>query len=238
VTDLSQIAAEINDNLKRLKEDQVKSDPENCQLFIYMTVIREGNRADDTVLVAHDKEKALKALAIAARGLDADIVVFSFEGMSTTQTVNPDTGKEWEPGEQQEYANKHGYGDVVTECLVTTVVSRHEKKHVGISQGYVQEDAKVLWLEPDILESYDSTQGVIPDTLRRIMEVPKLGDEIPVEIMKQVHQDLGGERARFHQDVAIMRVLGDEQLVVGAMLQAQKGSLRQQLIEERFGSMQ
>jgi hypothetical protein len=185
--------------------------------------------------VASDRDKALQALNIAANGMNADYVSFAFEGWRAFQETNPDTGESWGPGEMQAYVEKHGAGDVIGECINTFVADR--RGNVAFStMSFAQKGSSVEWIDEDLREADGSAMGYIPSSIEQIMKQQKMSERVP-QVLQRMGEELGEERAMFHQDMAILNVIGEQEpkLLLGAVLQAEKGTLRQELIHERFG---
>jgi len=230
LTDIKEIANSLSKAIRDTKMDSAKADPEDCQLNIYMHVMR-GNHSADTILIGFDRDKSLHALNIAAAGMDADYISLSYEGWVCEQEINPDTGEGWGEGEMHEYVQKHGKDGVVGEGITTYVVDRNQEVAFR-AQPYTQHGPEIEWHD-DRAEAVTGAGGYIPETLKRIMAQPKFTDLIP-EVMKAMGDDLGEERRLFHQDMAILRAISEQELIFGASLMAEKGSLREQLIRERF----
>lgn len=229
--------------MKRTKEDWVATKPENTDLAIYLHFYR-GDNLVATVVCPLDRDTALKAGMIGARGFNADTMAATFEGYHSNLPDSPVTGKPWKHMEMQylaqtsqEAIEKHW----VNECLTTSV---HERGggFAMHSQSFIVRDDKVEWLETDLeLVTDDDTrgQGVMFDYLQQSMAAPTVMEQIKADgstASKLMLALINDPQAQlFHSDIATISALKDKELATAVMLTAEPGSDREQWITERFG---
>jgi hypothetical protein len=237
---------QISELMKQTKEDWVASNPENTDLAIYLHFWR----ADDLAVMVQcplDRDTGLNAGIVGAAGFAATTMSITFESYNSTEPVSPNTGKPWEPHEMQytfeavpENREKHW----VTECLTTTA---HERggDFALTSLPFVIEGNKVIWKEETLTISSgtdgEGGGGVMFDYLQDAMARPTLEEAIDEKsesdpMLKMVTGLIDDpERRLFHTDMAVYKTLEERKLITAVMFRAEAGSLREELIRERFG---
>lgn len=238
---------QITDLMKNTKESWVATRPENPDLAIYLHFWR----GDDLAVMLQtplDRDTALEVGHVGAAGFAATAMSITFESYHSTERISPNTGEPWKPHEMQytveavpENKEKHW----VLECLST---SAHERggEYCFSSLPYWIEDFQVRWGEEQAIYSTSNTegesaQGYMFDYLQNAMSQPTL-EEVMAEKAKTepVYEMMSGlvpepERRLFHTDMATFHSLEERKLVTTGMFAAEPGSLREELIKERFG---
>jgi hypothetical protein len=229
--------------MRRTKDDWVATRPENTDLAIYLHFYR-GDDLVATVVCPLDRDTALQAGMIGAKGFCADTMTATFEGYHSHLPESPVTGKPWKHMEMQylaqtsqEAIEKHW----VNECLTT---SAHQRGggFAMYSQSFIVRGDKVEWLETDFdLVTNDETkgEGIMFDYLQQSMAAPTVMEQIKADgspaskLMLSLISD--PETQLFHSDIATISALKDKQLATAVVLAAPSGSAREQWITERFG---
>jgi hypothetical protein len=240
--DLKEKTDHVVEVMRRTKEDWVATKPENPDLAIYLHFYR-GDDLIATVICPLDRDTALKAGMIGARGFCADTMTATFEGYHSNLPESPITGKPWKHMEMQylaqtsqEAIEKHW----VNECLTT---SSHERGggFAVSSQSFIIRDDKVEWLDKDLeLVSKDGRgEGVMFDYLQRSMSEPTVMETIKNDGSKVSKLMLAlisdPEAQLFHSDIATISALKEKQLATAVVLSARSGSEREQWLTERYG---
>lgn len=245
--DLKVLLHEVSELMRKLKEDWVKSDPENPDLAIYLHLWRDGELA----VMAQcplDRDTALQAAQIGAMGFGAEALSCTFESYHTEHENNPLTGKHWEHMEMQQVAQtipdalEKGW---VVECLTTSIHSRLGAYGLQ-SLAYRYKDGGIEWLteKSEVIDSEHPEEGkgggVMFDVLQMAITTPTIEEriaEMPKDSMGAV---LSGtitdpEERLFHTDMATIAALKERELVAVVMLTAEPGSNRARWIDERLG---
>lgn len=225
---------------RTVKEEHVRRVKGKVGRTDIMTFI-EFYRGDDVVAVLWhqpDRDTMLDAVWLGAAGFSADVVAVTMETFHTTLSENPVTGRTWGSGEMAEVAAEHdglAKGWVV-ETLVTEVANRAGDSR-QVLQGYVIAGRTVEWVdEQDSEEMGAEVGGVVPETILAAMNNASLAQEIARLEITPDRLGLSGERMQTHADIATVKVLeaklGHAYPMV--MLWAPPGSVRAQIIRERF----
>lgn len=240
---------QVSDLMRTTKEDWVATEPENTDLAIYLHFWR----GDEMVVMLQtplDRDTGLEAGHVGAAGFAATSMAITFESYHSSEGKSPNTGKPWEPHEMQytfEAVPENRTHHWVTECLSTTV---HERGggFCFSSWPYVIENGKVVWGEKtlDFMAGEDDTkaQGVMFEYLQHAMSQPTL-EEVIAEKSKDdpMAAMMAGlvtdpEQRLFHTDMATITMLEERKLITIAMLAAEPGTAREEMIRERLGDQE
>lgn len=236
--DVKEITNAVSSSLRNVKERMVADNPEDCQPLMTVYFFRDDDIM--AMMMCLERDKALATAWLGASGFAAQAIGLASEAWAPLVEINPDTGQRWNGGEPAAYAEKHGIGDVVGESLVCSVVDRAGNITYS-EQKFRQNGSKVEWLiDPEItLADKGEPVGYIPDVMLQAMKQPTLAERIkedsgvdPARLGEMF--ELSPERQKFHMDMAVIRQLVDRQLIVGMILEAEPGSERAELIEERM----
>lgn len=245
--DLQEKTSQITEVMKKTKEDWVASRPENTDIAIYLHFWR----GDDLVVTLQcevDRDKAIQAGDIGAMGFGADTMAITFESFHSNIGESPLTGERWRPHEMQyvfEAEPRNAVEHWVDECITTTA---HERggAYILASNGYRITGDKVIWTEEQMHISSDdeegSAAGVMFDYLQHAMANPTIEEKIAEESKTNPLSALMGslvedpERRLFHTDMATLTSLNDRGLIKTALVGAEPGSVREELLTERLGN--
>jgi hypothetical protein len=234
--------------MKRTKEDWVATKPDNTDIAIYLHFWR----GDDLVITLQcevDRDKAMAAGDIGAMGFGADTMAITFESFHSNEGKSPLTGKQWRPHEMQfvfEAEPRNAVEHWVDECITTTA---HERGGAFIlnSDGYRISGDKVEWTEQQMHISSETEEGqaagVMFEYLQHAMASPTIEQKIAEDaksnpltaVMGQMLVD-DPERRLFHTDMATLTALNERGLIQTAVVGAEPGSVREELLTERLGN--
>lgn len=237
ITDALEVAC---GGARRVKEEhvrRVKGKPDRTDIMTVVACYRGGNRVG-AVFTPPDRDRMLRIAWLAAAGFSADLLTVTME--SWTGTTNPLTGKDWGPGEMSDaVANHDGLAKGwITECLMTQVCNRAGDA-MARNQPYILHGRVVEWLDVAQIDSNDedmSLTGIVPEALVAAMNQPAVDHWMSRDRLATALVDsLGLERSRAHMDVATVTALADrEGNDVLVALEAKPGTVREQVIRERF----
>ena len=243
--DIQEKASQITEVMKKTKEEWVATKPANPDIAIYLHFWR----GDDLVITLQcpvDRDTATAAGEIGAMGFAADTMAITFESFHSSLGKSPLTGENWRPQEMQyvfEAEPRNATEHWVAECVTTTI---HERggDYALISHGYTIEDDQVVWTEEQMHVSSDNDDGhaagVMFEYLQHAMAnqtiEEKLREEGKTNPMTQFVTTLVDEpeRRQFHTDMATLTALTERKLITTALIGAVPGSLREELLQERF----
>ena len=200
------------------------------ELMVYVSLWREE---PVLTLVSTNRDDALHAAYVAAVGADAERIGITFEGWRAREMTNPDTGKDWGPGEMSEYNEKHPENDVIYSGILTYVLARDGESVVKSAEIITGEHGSVA--KPDEIDEVLEFRGYIPENLKAAMDQGTLSDMMPPGVAAKAEEALGHTRRYYHQDRAIIRELFDRNKIVAVMIFAVAGSEREALINEQVG---
>ena len=234
--------------MKRTKEDWVATKPENTDIAIYLHFWR-GDEMVITLQCEVNRDTALAAGDIGAMGFGADTMAITFESFHSNTKTSPLSGKDWRPHEMQyvfEAEPRNAVEHWVDECITTTA---HERggAYVLSSNGYRIVKNRVEWTEDQmhiVSEDDDEGQaaGAMFDYLQRAMAAPTIEQKIAEDAKTNPLTAMMGvlvedpERRLFHTDMATLTALNDRKLIQTAMVGAEPGSVREELLIERLGN--
>lgn len=193
-----------------------------------------------------DRDRMLGLAHIAAIGFGADVLAVTMETYQALgdgqggKPINPTTGEQWGPGEMQQAAEEHdavarGW---ITEALMTQVLNRAGDTSM-VCQPYRITGRVVEWDDfPLPGEGDPRAEGIVPDALARAMSAESIDVIAHRMFGHAATAGLSPERARAHQDVAVVKVIG-EQYPDGdvlVLLTAEPGTVRQQVLRDRLPS--
>lgn len=245
--DLREKTAQITDVMKKTKEDWVATEPENADIAIYLHFWR----GDDLVVTLQcevDRDKAIAAGEIGAMGFAADSMAITFESYHSNVPNSPLTGNRWRPQEMQyvfETEPRNATERWVDECITTT---SHERggAYILSSNGYRIVKNRVEWtdarLEVSSADEDGEAAGSMFEYLQNAMAQPTIKDKIDedakVNPLMAMASDLVGdeERRLFHIDMAALTALNERKLITSALVAAEAGTLREELLKDRLGN--
>ncbi len=245
--DLREKTTQITEVMKKTKEDWVATKPENTDIAIYLHFWR----GDDLVVTLQcevDRDTAIAAGDIGAMGFGADTMAITFESFHSNEGKSPLTGEPWRPHEMQyvfEAEPRNAVEHWVDECITTTM---HERGggYVLSSNGYRIVGDKVIWTEEQMHISSEVEEGeaagVMFDYLQHAMAAPtieeKIAEDAKTNPLSAMMSDLidEPERRLFHTDMATLTALNDRKLIQTALIGAEPGTLREELLQERVGN--
>lgn len=197
-----------------------------------------GDRQVALVFTHPDRDRMLDIAHMAAVGFSADVLAVTMETFSARILENPVTGEPWGHGEMAQVVEQHdglakGW---VHEALMTQVLNRAGDV-AGRIQPYVLDGGRTVeWVDTPPDAEGAELRGLVPDALAAAMAEPTMLQHAGRDMMaRHLLAELGAERAAAHADVGVVRVLeeryGGEVMV---LLAAEPGSVREQVIRERF----
>jgi hypothetical protein len=250
--DLQEKTQIITEVMKQTKEQWVRTKPENTDIAIYLHFFR----GDDLVITLQcevDRDKAMAAGEIGAMGFGADTMAITFESFHSNEGKSPLTGKQWRPHEMQyvfEAEPRNAVEHWVDECITTTA---HERGGAFVlsSNGYRIMKSKTVWMvewtEQQMHISSETEEGqaagVMFEYLQHSMANQTIEEKIAEDaksnplsaVMGQMLVD-EPERRLFHTDMATITALNDRKLIQTALVAAEPGSVREELLTERLGN--
>lgn len=244
--DLQEKTNQITEVMKKTKEEWVATKPENTDIAIYVHFWR----GDDLVITLQcevDRDTAMAAGQVGAMGFGADTMALTFESFHSNLGKSPVTGENWRPHEMQyvfEAEPRNATEHWVDECITTTL---HERGggYVLSSNGYQIEKNKVTWTEDQMLvlsdeESDGHAAGAMFEFLQHAMTQPTIEQAManasnPLTAMMATLVD-DPERRLFHTDMATLTSLNERKLIKTALVGAEPGSVREQMLTERLGN--
>jgi hypothetical protein len=243
---LDQKLDSLVETMRATKESWVATQPENTDLAIYAHFWR-GEEMVASVVCHLDRDAGLQAAQIGARGFNASTVALTFESYNSELPESPITGEGWRPGEMQYVAQTQPQAfekNWVHECITTSI---HERGGGFALRGlpYRIKDHRVEWLEESLRltsEEGGGGAGFMFELLQEAMEAPMLDDLLSDaseqdSALAMVLKVIADEEVKtYHADAATVQFLTDRQLIIAAMLSAEPGSKREQLLSERFGA--
>ena len=245
--DLQEKTTLITDLMKKTKEDWVATKPENTDIAIYLHFWR-GDDLIITLQCAVDRDKAMAAGEIGAMGFGADTMAITFESFHSNEGKSPLTGEQWRPHEMQyvfEAEPRNAVEHWVDECVTTTI---HERggRYILASNGYRISGIKVVWTEEQLHISSDNEDenaaGVMFEYLQHSMANPTIEEKIAEDAKTNPLTAMMGslvedpERRLFHTDMATLTALNERGLINSALVGAEPGSVREELLTERLGN--
>lgn len=200
-------------------------------------VVFRGDAEVAVVMAQGARNEVLRAARLCIGGFEADVLVFTSDTYHSTLPVNPRTGKDWAPNEMADVADhyegrENGW---VSDAIHVMVVNRAGDA-VATSVPYQKVSRRrIEWGEPWVMspdeEKGEHLSGVIPDTLLAYMKEPPLMVSMhSLGVDPQKLFGLSPERARAHADIAVSRLLTEQDCAV--ILSAVPGSVRQQVFKE------
>lgn len=245
--DLQEKTTQITEVMKTTKNDWVASKPENTDIAIYLHFWR----GDDLVVTLQcevDRDKAIQAGDMGAMGFGADTMAITFESFHSNEPKSPITGEDWRPHEMQyvfEAEPRNATEHWVDECITTTI---HERGggYVLASNGYRIVKDQVTWTEEQLYISSDDANGhaagMMFDYLQHAMSRPTIEDAITKDAETNPISSFMGAQVTepevrlFHTDMATLTALNDRGLIQSALIGAEPGSVREELLSERLGN--
>lgn len=245
--DIREKTQAITEVMKKTKEDWVATRPENTDIAIYLHFWR----GDDLIITLQcevDRDTAMAAGEVGAMGFGADTMAITFESFHSNEPNSPLSGKRWRPHEMQyvfEAVPENAVEHWVDECLTTTL---HERGggYVLNSNGYRINGGELIWTEAQMhVTSEDedgSAAGVMFEYLQHAMAAPTIEEKIvedaktnPLSAMMATLVE-ESERRLFHTDMATLTALNERGLIKSALVGAEPGTLREELLTERVGN--
>ncbi len=147
------------------------------------------------VTIAGDMRMIAGAIAAAAVGFDADMLVFIAESYTTELEDNPVTGKRWCRGEISDVATNHAGVELgwIREQMMVTAVNRAGDSGVATATFVATSDG-VTWEPAEITDSITGEagdwSGMVVEVLREVMERPSASVNVPDAGMTRAQQDL------------------------------------------------
>lgn len=245
--DLREKTDQITEVMKQTKEEWVATKPENTDIAIYLHFWR----GDDLVITLQcevDRDKAMMAGDMGAMGFGADTMAITFESFHSNEGKSPLTGEQWRPHEMQfvfEAEPRNAVEHWVDECITTTM---HERGggYVLNSNGYRIVKGQVVWTEQQMHISSDTegenAAGFMFEYMQRAMAAQTIEDKIAEDAKTNPLTAMMGtlvedpERRLYHTDMATLTALNDRKLIQTALVGAEPGSVREELLQERLGN--
>jgi hypothetical protein len=245
--DLREKTQIITEVMKQTKENWVATKPENTDIAIYLHFWR----GDDLVVTLQcevDRDTAMAAGDIGAMGFGADTMAITFESFHSSEGKSPLTGKQWRPHEMQfvfEAEPRNAVEHWVDECITTTI---HERGGAFVlsSAGYRINGNKVIWTDQQMHVSSDTDDGqaagVMFEYLQHAMANPTIEEKIAEDAKTNPLSAMMGklvedpEHRLFHTDMATLTALNERKLIQSALVGAEPGSVREELLKERLGN--
>jgi hypothetical protein len=245
--DLQEKTQQITEVMKKTKEEWVATKPDNTDIAIYLHFWR-GEDLVVTLQCEVDRDKAMAAGDIGAMGFGADTMAITFESFHSNEGKSPLTGQQWRPHEMQyvfEAEPRNAVEHWVDECITTT---SHERGGAYIlnSNGYRITGDKVVWTEQQMhisSETEGQAAGVMFEYLQNAMANKTIEEKIAEDaksnpltaVMGQLLVD-EPERRLFHTDMATLTALNERGLIHSAVVGAEPGSVREEMLIERLGN--
>lgn len=236
--------------LREAKEQMVIRDPKDPDCPTVIEIYRQDELIC-TMMCEPNRDLMLMLLKFAIIGMEADMVAYNTEVVSTTHPVNPGTGKPWGPDEKLKVLRDHPdywFEGLVEEALLTTIWDRSGNAISAISKfaingtettwgdchisedggvgGYITEEVSMFWHEETMAEQAQAAaNGERPD-------LPDMAEKLRKELA-----EMPLEERQARQDLTIMLVLQTALALKGQMaaiaLHAKKDSMRAKMINER-----
>lgn len=229
----------IASSMRDAKVAMVENSPSDPDLLIHVHFFR-GDFIPMIAQCQGDRDKGLETVWVGATGFSATEVAITCEAYHSTTPVSPITGEAWEHHELQFVAETMPDSGTVWECLTTLIVDRTTRVLTNMS-CYRIVDGAVEWTQEELLgdTETDKQSGAMVDTLREAMRRPKLLDVLPLKndpVAQMMLGQLSEVAAEFHSDMATWRTLVDKDLVVSAMLGAEPGTERYDMLKNALGN--
>jgi hypothetical protein len=245
--DLKEKTDSVVELMRGTKESWVEQDPKNPDLGIFLHFFR-GDEVVVTIQCALDRDASLNAARLGAMGFNATTIALTFESYHSTLKKSPLTGNDWMHQEMQfvsETVPDAAEKGWVWPCLTTSI---HERggEFAMASTPYSITDDKVVWYEDKSLylassEPDSSGAGVMFEFLQDSMKEPTMEEKIAETAKKDATSQLmldlvkDPEARLFHSDMATFRTLEERNLITGAVFSAEDGSVRKEMLKDRFG---
>lgn len=253
---LEDLAYEMNETMKNLKEAYVKEHPESPDLLTYI----QYYRGDEMVAVmAHgaDRETMMEMGEKGRFCFSADRVVMVYEGYVTLKGINPYTGDPWEPGDIQHAAENEGGLDRGVTVETVMCIGFEEGHDVSILSPYRIEGEEVIWIDklPEEIVSVAMVGGAIQEFFSEVMKDITLADvamrgkrdpsvnaEDADELeaaFKILREGMTEEEQYYHVDMVGLKYLmnlPDRPPMMMFGLAAGRDTKRQQMIDERVNT--
>lgn len=239
--------------LKEAKEKVVKDFPYDPDGPAVVEVYR-ADQAVCTMMFMSDVDLMLLLIKFGIIGMEADMVGFATETISTSHVVNPGTGKPWGPEEAMEVLRNrpdYWFDGLVEESLTTTiwdrsgnaiqsvnpfelngteVIWKEAKRFDQPMEGPVTDEISMYWHDDTLAEqAVKATSGEHPDLSR--LPRPFL-DAIKTEI-----ENMSTVERQARQDISTLMYLHNVVRQIGAMvsfaLTAEAGSEREAYLKTR-----
>ena len=239
--------------LKEAKEKVVKDFPHDPD----GPAVVEVYRADQPVcsmMFMSDVDLMLLLIKFGIIGMEADMIGFATETISTSHVVNPGTGKPWGPQEALEVLRNrpdYWFDGLVEESLTTTVWDRSGNAVQSID-AFELNETEVIWKEPKRLDRL--LEGPITeqismfwhdDTLAELAAKTVSGEDpdlsrLPrafLDAAKAEIENMSTVERQARQDISTLMYLHNVVRQIGAMvsvaLTADAGSEREAYLKTR-----